>query len=189
MAGDRASPHIRLMNTSSSNRFSRRWLLASLPVSAVLAACSGGRAGHAEPFDGELSNPDSVADWQAITEAEWKARLTPEQFRVLRREGTERAFTSLLNEEKRAGIYHCAGCDLPLFSSDTKYESGTGWPSFWKPLENAMDTKPDNKLWYTRTEYHCRRCGGHQGHVFNDGPRPTGQRWCNNGVALTFKPA
>lgn len=122
------------------------------------------------------------------TEAEWKEILTSEQYRVLRKEGTERAGTSPLNDEKREGIYHCAGCDLPLFSSKTKYESGTGWPSFYQPLEGAVATKADYWLGYRREEYHCARCGGHQGHVFTDGPQPTGLRYCNNGVALKFKP-
>jgi peptide-methionine (R)-S-oxide reductase len=123
-----------------------------------------------------------------LGEAEWKKRLSPAAYEVLRREGTERPFSSPLNKEKRPGTYVCAGCRLPLFSSDTKFESGTGWPSFWKPLPNAIATKRDFRLIVPRTEYHCRRCGGHQGHVFNDGPRPTGQRWCNNGVALDFLP-
>jgi peptide-methionine (R)-S-oxide reductase len=105
---------------------------------------------------------------------------------VLRLEGTEPPFTSPLNGEKRKGTFHCAGCDLPLFSSATKYDSGTGWPSFWQPLPQAIATKLDFKLIVPRREYHCRRCGGHQGHVFGDGPRPTGQRYCNNGVALRF---
>ena len=122
------------------------------------------------------------------TDAEWKEILTSEQYRVLRKEGTERAGTSPLNNEKRAGTYHCAGCELPLFSSKTKYDSGTGWPSFYQPLENAVATKADYWLGYKRTEYHCARCGGHQGHVFDDGPEPTGLRYCNNGVALKFKP-
>ncbi len=126
--------------------------------------------------------------WLQLTEDDWRARLTPMQFKVLRQEATERAFTSPLNDEHREGVFHCAGCDLPLFSSKTKYKSGTGWPSFWKPLDGAMETKPDHSLFVTRTEYHCSRCKGHQGHVFEDGPRPTGQRWCNNGVALTFRP-
>ena len=123
------------------------------------------------------------------TEAEWQEQLTAEQFRVLRKHGTERAGTSPLNEEKRKGTFHCAGCDLPLFSSETKFDSGTGWPSFWAPLDDAIGTSTDRSFFMTRTEVHCRRCGGHLGHVFDDGPKPTGQRYCMNGVAMTFKPA
>ncbi|HRP95901.1 MAG TPA: peptide-methionine (R)-S-oxide reductase MsrB [Rhodocyclaceae bacterium] len=123
------------------------------------------------------------------SDEEWRRILTPEQYEVLRREGTERPWTSPLNDEKREGIYACAGCGLPLFTSETKYDSGTGWPSFYAPIAGAVGTKRDFKLIIPRTEYHCARCGGHQGHVFNDGPPPTGQRWCNNGVALTFIPA
>lgn len=117
---------------------------------------------------------------------EWRARLTAEQFDVLRREGTERPFTSPLNKEHGKGTYLCAGCDLPLFSSEAKFDSGTGWPSFFEAIEGHIETKRDFKLLLPRTEYHCARCGGHQGHVFNDGPAPTGQRYCNNGVALRF---
>ncbi len=123
--------------------------------------------------------------WQ-LTEAQWKARLSPAAYRVLRQEGTEPPGSSPLNAEKRAGIYHCAGCELPLFSSEAKYESGTGWPSFHTPLPGAMGTKTDFKLIFPRTEYHCVRCEGHQGHIFDDGPRPSGKRYCNNGVALKF---
>ena len=123
------------------------------------------------------------------TDEEWRQSLTPEQYAVLRKEGTERPGSSPLNREKRHGDFHCAGCDLPLFSSETKYESGTGWPSFWKPLDNAIGTSEDRSFFMTRTEVHCRRCGGHLGHVFNDGPRPTGLRYCMNGVAMTFMPA
>ncbi len=123
------------------------------------------------------------------TDAEWRAQLTDMQYRVLRKEATERPFTSPLNDEKRRGMYHCAGCDLPLYSSRTKYDSGTGWPSFWRAERNAIGTKADYKLLRPRTEVHCRRCGGHLGHVFNDGPQPTGKRHCINGVALTFRAA
>lgn len=120
--------------------------------------------------------------------AQWKKTLDPAQYHVLREEGTERPFTSPLNDEKRPGVFVCAGCSLPLFTSAMKYDSGTGWPSFFTTIPGAVATKTDYKLIWPRTEYHCVRCGGHQGHVFKDGPPPTGQRWCNNGVALRFIP-
>ncbi len=120
---------------------------------------------------------------------EWGEILGPEEFRVLRSEGTEPSGTSPLNDEKREGTFVCAGCNLPLFESAAKFDSGTGWPSFFAPIEGNLETKRDFKLVFPRTEYHCARCGGHQGHVFGDGPAPTGQRWCNNGVALRFVPA
>ncbi len=122
------------------------------------------------------------------TEDEWRVLLTPAQFNVLREEGTERPFTSPLNNEKRKGTFVCAGCALALFESSTKYDSGTGWPSFWDCIKGRVETHVDHKLIYPRTEYHCARCGGHQGHVFDDGPKPTGLRYCNNGVALKFIP-
>jgi peptide-methionine (R)-S-oxide reductase len=149
----------------------RRHFLALLP--AVLLA----RPGHAQTFEVTLSDD------------EWRARLTGPQYAVLRDEDTESPNSSPLNAEKRAGTYACAGCDLPLFSSETKFESGTGWPSFWQPLANAVGTKRDIGLLGIRTEVHCRRCGGHLGHVFNDGPQPTGLRYCMNGVAMTFRAA
>ena len=124
-----------------------------------------------------------------LSEAEWKKRLNPEQYAVLRKENTERAGSSPLNKEKRKGVYVCAGCALPLYASTTKFESGTGWPSFWAPLKNAVGTKEDNTLFFKRTEVHCRRCGGHLGHVFDDGPKPTGLRYCMNGAAMKFRPA
>lgn len=121
-----------------------------------------------------------------LSEAQWRKRLTPAQYAVLREEATERPYSSPLNKEHRKGVFVCAGCGQKLFSSATKYDSGTGWPSFWKPLAGAVGTSTDHKLGYPRTEVHCARCGGHLGHVFNDGPRPTGKRYCMNGVALHF---
>jgi peptide-methionine (R)-S-oxide reductase len=123
------------------------------------------------------------------TDEEWRATLTPEQFHVLREHGTERAGTSPLNWEKRDGTFSCAACGQPLFASDTKFESGTGWPSFFRPLEGAIATTEDRSYGMTRVEVHCSRCGGHLGHVFPDGPAPTRQRYCMNGIALAFEPA
>jgi len=165
--------------------FTRRLFLASTALG--LAACTAASAR-------ELSkNPETASysedEWRKLTEAEWKTRLSPAAFAVLREYGTERAFTSPLDKEKRVGVYHCAGCDLALFSSEAKFDSGTGWPSFWEPLPGAMGMSVDRRLFYPRTEYHCARCLGHQGHVFDDGPAPTGKRWCNNGVALSFRAA
>ena len=126
--------------------------------------------------------------WQ-LSDSEWKERLSPEAYAVLRKEATERPFTSPYNDEKRDGVFACAGCGFDLFKSETKFESGTGWPSFADFIPGQLETKRDFKLILPRTEYHCARCGGHQGHVFEDGPAPTGLRYCNNGVALTFKPS
>ena len=145
-------------------------------VSTALAALGLGKAARAESFEFTL------------TDEEWRARLSPEAYQVLRHEATERAGTSPLDREKRAGTFHCAGCDLPLFSSTTKYDSGTGWPSFWQPLDNAIRTRADPGIFGGRVEVHCRRCGGHLGHVFEDGPQPTGLRYCMNGVSLAFVP-
>lgn len=123
------------------------------------------------------------------SDAEWRRLLSPAQYEVLRQQGTERAFTSPLLQEHRKGTFACAGCDLALFDAATKFESGTGWPSFWQPLKDAVGTTTDRSLGMTRTEVHCSRCGGHLGHVFDDGPQPTGLRYCMNGVALSFHPA
>jgi peptide-methionine (R)-S-oxide reductase len=151
------------------------WLGASAALPA-LAACGGGRAEAA-------SYPVSYS------EAEWRRRLTPAQFRILRQKGTERAGTSALLQEKRRGTFVCAGDGHPLFSSATKYDSGTGWPSFWRPLPGAVGTGTDWDIGVPRTEVHCARCGGHLGHVFDDGPKPTGKRYCMNGDAMLFRPA
>jgi peptide-methionine (R)-S-oxide reductase len=134
-------------------------------------------------------SPPAAIDKIKLTPAEWRKKLTKDQYYILREEGTEPAGSSPLNAEKRKGTYVCAGCDLPLFKSETKYESGTGWPSFSAAIPGSVGTRVDYKIIVPRTEYHCLRCGGHQGHVFPDGPPPTGQRYCNNGVALKFVPA
>ena len=135
-----------------------------------------------------MTTTDTI-DFKALSKADWKKRLTPAQYGILREEGTERAFTSPLDHEKRKGTFACAGCDLPLFSSDTKFDSGTGWPSFYEPLPGAVETRTDRSFFMKRTEVHCARCLGHLGHVFNDGPKPTGLRYCMNGLSLSFHPA
>lgn len=150
--------------------------LATVPVAYSYVYAGKGQS--------NASHPDPVV----LSEDEWRNLLSDDQFEVLRNEGTERPWTSPLNAEKRAGTYVCAGCGNPLFKSTTKYESGTGWPSFYEVIDGAVGTKRDYKLILPRTEYHCSRCGGHQGHVFKDGPDPTGLRYCNNGVALKFIP-
>lgn len=153
----------------------RRTLLSAAGLTA-LAACAGEPAQAAQKFEFTLSD------------AEWRKRLSPQAYRVLRQAGTEYPGSSPLNREHRAGTFSCAGCDLPLFSSTTKFESGTGWPSFYAPLPRAVITHTDTSLGMSRVEVLCRRCGGHLGHVFDDGPRPTGKRYCMNGVAMTFEP-
>jgi peptide-methionine (R)-S-oxide reductase len=131
----------------------------------------------------------AASPWRKLTDAQWKQRLSADSYAVLRHEGTERPGTSPLLNEHRQGTFACAGCGLPLFRSQWKFESGTGWPSFYTAIPGAIATKTDNKLIVARTEYHCAQCLGHQGHVFDDGPKPTGLRYCNNGVALRFMPA
>jgi peptide-methionine (R)-S-oxide reductase len=152
---------------------------AGAAVVAGVTALVAGRGSEASAETFEIN----------MTPEQWRRRLTPEQFRILRQQGTERAGTSPLNREHRSGTYLCAGCDLPVYRSQDKFESGTGWPSFIRPIRGNVRTRPDNTLFMSRTEVHCRRCGGHLGHVFDDGPPPTGQRWCMNGVALKFAPA
>ena len=176
----------------------RRRTFLGRVVSGAAASAAAGRALSAPSVADlqrqwrDLLRADAVVAESGTTlgrsNAEWRERLEPAQYRVLREEGTERAFTSPLNEEHRPGVYVCIACDLPLFTSAMKFDSGTGWPSFFTTIPDAFATKRDFKLLWPRTEYHCVRCGGHHGHVFDDGPAPTGQRWCNNGVALRFIP-
>jgi peptide-methionine (R)-S-oxide reductase len=157
-----------------------------LEMGLVMAA-----AGAAARFAGAEDNVSKAAKTfeVAMSETEWQQRLTPAQFSVLRKHGTERPGSSPLDKEYGRGTYQCAGCELPLFSSDTKFDSRTGWPSFWAPLPDAVGTATDRSLFMARTEVHCRRCGSHLGHVFDDGPKPTGQRYCMNGIALEFRRA
>ena len=155
---------------------SRRLLLAGGASVAVLAALWWMRSSDVSAANFEITKSDD----------EWRRLLKPAAYKVLRQHGTERPFTSPLDAEKRKGIFACAGCDLPLFASETKFDSGTGWPSFFRPLPNAVANSTDRSLIIPRTEVHCRRCGGHLGHVFSDGPPPTGLRYCINGVALKF---
>ena len=159
----------------------RQWLglLSSLGLSGAAI-----QAAQSAPADSKGATPR--IEPLLLSDTQWRQRLTPAQYNVLREEGTERAGTSPLNDEKRKGTFHCAGCELALFTSAMKYDSGTGWPSFSTTLPGAVQTKRDFHLVLPRTEYHCARCGGHHGHVFNDGPKPTGLRYCNNGVALKF---
>ncbi len=163
----------------------RNSLLKFGALTAGVAAAAAGMRGLL------VGTPAHAARAYEVThsDAEWKKILKPDQYRVLRTAGTETPYTSPLNKEKRAGVFSCAGCELPLFSSATKFESGTGWPSFWQPMSNAVVEDTDSTFGMKRTEVLCRRCGGHLGHVFDDGPKPTGLRYCMNGVALNFKAA
>lgn len=162
----------------------RREFLANSAAAIALVA-GGGVLWRSLRPDAALAETFEVTK----TEAEWRSILSPEQYAILREQGTERAGTSALLEEKRKGMFHCAGCDLPVYASETKYESGTGWPSFWEAQSGAVGTHEDTSYFMVRTECHCSRCGGHFGHIFDDGPPPTGKRHCINGLSLSFKPA
>ncbi len=162
----------------------RRKLGLGAAAIALTACAKTGSTAQATEMTGEKIMSDT--DWANLSQQDWKTRLNAMEFNVLRKEGTERPFTSALNDNKAKGTYVCAGCELPLFKSEQKFDSGTGWPSFYDVIDGAVGTKTDRKLFMARTEYHCSRCGGHQGHIFKDGPKPTGLRYCNNGVALDF---
>jgi peptide-methionine (R)-S-oxide reductase len=164
----------------------RALLTAGLALAALTGTSQFGKAGT---MTTTTTTPAQDIDWKKLTDADWRKRLTPQQYNILRMHGTERAGSSPLLREHRKGIFACAGCALPLFSSAAKFESGTGWPSFYEPLPDAVETKTDSSFFMTRTEVHCARCLGHLGHVFDDGPKPTGLRYCMNGVALQFEPA
>lgn len=161
-------------------------LAAGLTGAAVMARPLGALA--TTMVDDRLPKTKGAFETLNLTDAEWKKKLTPAQYDVLRKAGTERPGSSALLKEKRRGVFACAGCELPLFKSEFKYESGTGWPSFFDVITGHIQTRADHSLFSVRTEYHCARCGGHHGHVFEDGPKPTGLRYCNNGVALIFIP-
>ena len=163
----------------------RALLTAGVALSALMVTS---KIGKAETMTTTTQESKQDIDYKKLSDADWHKRLTPEQYNILRKHGTERAGTSALNHEKRKGTFECAGCDLPLFSSDTKFESGTGWPSFYQPLPHAVGTTSDRSFFMARTEVHCSRCDGHLGHVFDDGPKPTGLRYCMNGLSLKFVP-
>ncbi|MPW16766.1 peptide-methionine (R)-S-oxide reductase MsrB [Paraburkholderia sp. CNPSo 3157] len=167
----------------------RQFLLSGGSALAALAALTQWRAFAADTARvGDAANGASGRFEVTHTDTQWRQMLTPAQYHVLREEGTERPFSSPLNDEHRSGVFACAGCKLDLFSSRTKFDSHTGWPSFWAPLDHAVATREDGSFGMVRTEVHCRRCGGHLGHVFDDGPKPTGLRYCMNGLAMTFTP-
>lgn len=165
----------------------RRHLLGLGGIAAAAGLLGLGACSRAAPAAAAVESPSGPRFEVMHSDAEWKRLLTPSQYSVLRRQATERAGSSPLDREHRRGTFHCAGCALPLFSSSTKFDSGTGWPSFWAPLHNAVGEERDTLFGMVRVEIHCRRCGGHLGHVFNDGPRPTGLRYCMNGAAMTFQ--